>query len=129
MKMFISFTKILLFLPFLFCCSNESEGNQEDDLKELNSLKKEIDQLVATSSCIENSNCDYLAFGSKPCGGPWSYIVFSKSVNVDLLKEKVAIYYVKESAYNKKWNIVSDCAFAMPPTALSCVDGKCVAVY
>ena len=34
------------------------------------------------------SNCDFIAFGSKACGGPKSYLVFNNSIDVDLLKEK-----------------------------------------
>ena len=74
-------------------------------------------------------DCAYIAFGSKPCGGPWSYLVYSISIDVDLLKSKVKQYNKMEDEYNRKHGIASDCAIVLPPTSLNCVNDKCVGVY
>ena len=121
--------KTIALLAIVFSCSNNSEISQEQELKELNDLKNDIELLIAEGTCNENTNCDFIAFGSKPCGGPWSYLIFSTSINVDLLKEKVATYNQKESIYNNTWGIISDCMAVSQPTSIKCINGKCTAIY
>ena len=128
MKYLLHSLKTVSLLAFIVSCSNKSITSQTEDLNELNNLKTEIDQLVATGVCEDNSTCDYIAFGSKACGGPINYLVYSTSINVDLLKQKVTTYNQLQSEYNKKWNVFSDCMAVMPPTSITCVDGKCTAV-
>lgn len=131
MKKIIYTLKTIALLAIVFGCSNEEpKSSQEEDLNELNSLKTEIEEMVSKETCSEsNNNCDFLALGSKPCGGVKSYIVFSTNISIDLLKEKVSIYNEKESEYNYKWGIVSDCALELPPIRVECIDGICTAIY
>ena len=121
--------KTIALLAIVFSCSNNSERSQEQEFQELNDLKREIELLIAEGTCTENTNCDFIAFGSKPCGGPWNYLIFSTSINVDLLKEKVATYNQKESIYNNTWGIISDCMAVSPPTSIECINGKCTPIY
>lgn len=121
--------KTIAILAVVFSCSTNSETTQEEDLEVLTNLKNEIKLLVVENSCAENSNCDFIAFGSKPCGGPWSYLVYSTAIDVELLNEKVTTYNEMEAEYNIKWGVVSDCMFVSPPTSVECVDGKCTAIY
>ncbi|WP_299525549.1 hypothetical protein [uncultured Lutibacter sp.] len=62
--------KTIALLAIVFGCSNNSETSKEEEKLELDSLKTEIEQIAATGICSENSDCTYIAFGSKPCGGP-----------------------------------------------------------
>ena len=103
MKIFKNTLKTIALIAIVFSCSNNSETSREDERLQLDSLKNEIEQIVTEGTCTENTVCDYIAFGSKPCGGPWSYLVFSTSINVQLLKEKVAIYNQNETVFNLKW--------------------------
>jgi hypothetical protein len=129
MKILKHTLKTIALLAIVFGCSNNSESNQEEERLALDNLKNEIEQLIATGTCSENSACDFIAFGSKPCGGAWSYLVYNNSINVELLKEKVSIFNKKEADYNKKWSIFSDCMMVIPPTNVECINGKCTAVY
>jgi len=129
MKTFKHIVNTIAFMAIVFGCSNNSETSQEEDLTELNNLKIDIEQLIATGTCSENTDCDYIAFGSKACGGPTSYLVYSTSINVELLKEKVVAYNEKEAMFNKKWGVFSDCMMVSPPTSVACVSGKCSAIY
>ncbi len=36
---------------------------------------------------------------------------------------------VDEKLYNEKYSILSDCFIAMPPSSLTCVDGKCTGIF
>ncbi len=129
MNVFKHTLKIIILLTIVLGCTTNSEISQEEERIELDNLKDEIEQLISTGTCSENTNCDFIAFGSKPCGGPWSYLVYSTSINVDLLKEKVAVYNENETTFNIKWGAISDCMAVMPPVNVDCIDGTCTAIY
>jgi hypothetical protein len=129
MKLIKNISKTIALLAIVFGCTNNTEFSKEEDLAELNALYEEIELLVDSGACSENSNCDYIAFGSKACGGPKTYLVFSSSINVELLQQKVATYNALENSFNKRWGIISDCAYLLPPKSVECVNGKCTAVY
>tara|TARA_R110001583_G_scaffold179638_2_gene336530 strand:- start:30616 stop:31008 length:393 start_codon:yes stop_codon:yes gene_type:complete len=121
--------RTIALVAIVFSCTNTPEITQESEKAELAILQEEIEQLIATGTCSQNTDCNFIAFGSKPCGGAWSYLVFSATINVELLKEKVTTYNENETAYNIKWSVVSDCMVSTPPTSVECVNGNCVAIY
>lgn len=123
-----SFIYILPFLFLFINCSND-ENTKEDDRLKLDRLAAEINNLADNSVCNENFECSYIAFGRKPCGGPWGYIVFSSSINTQLLLKKIEEYNQLEDDYNVKWDAISDCMFVTPPNSLMCENGKCIAIY
>ncbi|MBL4723953.1 MAG: hypothetical protein JKY73_00815 [Lutibacter sp.] len=121
--------KTIALLAIVFSCTNNSDQSQEEDLNELNNLKEEVEQLITTGNCTENANCSYIAFGSKPCGGPWSFLVYSTNIDTDLLISKVSNYNQLENEYNIKWGIISDCSTPTPPTSVECIEEKCKGIY
>lgn len=127
--------KLTLLTLFLFqliltnCEVFDQNKTKEEELSELIAQKEYILSLVSSATCFSNGQCDYIGFGSKPCGGPWSYLVYPTSMDTRLLFEQVAIYNLKEHQYNQKWNIVSDCMFVLPPVRVDCINNKCVAIY
>ncbi len=129
MKLFKHPFKTIALLAIVLGCTNDTETTQEEELQALNLLSEDIEQLISEGICSENSDCDFIDFGSKPCGGPWSFLVYSTSIDVALLQQKVAIYNNQENAYNLRWGIISDCSFALPPEEVRCVDGECVGIY
>jgi hypothetical protein len=112
-----------------FQCEDDNELTQEEERIELNTLKSEIENLANTSVCNDTSACKFIALGSKLCGGPWGYLVYSTSVDADKLERLVETYNQKETDFNTKWGIASDCAIANPPTNVICENNTCVAVY
>ena len=120
--------KTIVILATISCSNNSEVSQEEGERLELDNLKEEIELLISKGTCTENTSCNFIAFGSKPCGGPWSYLVFSTSIDVGLLKEKVATYNKNEAAFNIKWNILSDCSVVLPPTQVTCVNGKCTTI-
>ena len=86
------------------------------------------------STCSEQFTCDFVGFGSKPCGGFWEYLVYSRmkkhtNSNDDEFLAKIKTYNKLEKEYNIKHGIASDCMIVMPPTNVICDNGKCKAVY
>ena len=62
--------KTIILLIIVFSCTNNSDTTKEDELTELNNLQNEIELLIDEGTCTENTECEFIAFGSKPCGGP-----------------------------------------------------------
>jgi len=112
-----------------FKCEDDTNLNKEQEQEELAQLKHLIEDLTSESICNQSTECKYIAFGSKPCGGPWSYLIYSTSINTDQLEDMVSIYNQKENAFNIKYNVVSDCSLAIPPSELSCENNQCIAIY
>ncbi|MCR8667116.1 hypothetical protein NO995_05450 [Aestuariibaculum sp. M13] len=110
-------------------CDDEGVSSQEDDQKALTELQIKIENLAASSECNETTTCKYIAFGSKPCGGPWSYLVYSTSIDIEALEALVKEYNEKQADYNKKWGIFSDCMFVSPPKEVTCENNTCIAIY
>jgi len=127
MRLFISFSLIFLFT--VGCSLEESTKNQDSDLKALTNLGNEINVLVESSVCTDETECASIAFGTKPCGGPWGYLVYSNSIDTDELIAKVERFNQMQNTYNLRYNITSDCSVVLPPDALICEDNKCKAVY
>lgn len=101
----------------------------DDEQQELTILKTEIENLASASICGDTFECKFIGLGSKPCGGPRSYLVYSTSINFEELENLVDAYNQKESEFNTKWEIVSDCATTNTPTSISCENNTCIAVY
>jgi len=127
MRLFISLSLIFLFA--VGCSLEESTKNQDSDLKALTNLGNEINVLVESSVCTDETECASIAFGIKPCGGPWGYLVYSNSIDTDELIAKVERFNQMQNTYNLRYNITSDCSVVLPPDALICEDNKCKAVY
>jgi hypothetical protein len=140
---FVIYNKKLLFMHksnfihgfLLFCLlftvfqCEESERSIEDDRTELLNFKNEIESIVATSVCGDAFSCEYMAFGSKACGGPQEYLVYSTSIDVDTLIVLVEDYNDAEADFNVKWGVISDCSVLNPPTNVICENNKCVAIF
>lgn len=124
MKLLIVFFSILLSVSG---CESD-ENSQQIDRKELDRQLEEIKDLIARESCSGENSCDYIAVGSKACGGPKNYLLFSSSIDRQKLEELVETYNKAEAGYNEKYGIVSDCMFVTPPERVECVNGKCEAL-
>lgn len=100
---------------------------QQEQKQAMSDLIKDIDSLIQTESCDDASNWEFTAIGAKPCGGPSSYIAYPKKLAGEILP-KVADLTAKQMAFNKKYGMMSDCAFISEPTGIKCEDGKAVLV-
>ena len=84
-----------------------------------------LDQNLA---CTDSSVCRTIGIGSKPCGGPWKWLVYTLT-NPDLqeLLRAVADLNDYEAGYNVQEHRISDCTL-LPATQTGCVAQKCVDV-
>lgn len=123
--MFLSFS--LLFLATQ--CDDDVISTYEEERASLNIYKESIENLAASSVCNENTECLFIAFGSKPCGGPWTYLIYSSSIDVEQLQLWVEDYNQLDQELNEEWEIVSDCSVALPPSGFECIDNVCNPIF
>ncbi len=105
------------------------EGRDEDrDVAQLQAKEKAIDALIGDAPCKGGEDCRTIAFGAKPCGGPWQYKIFNAAeVDTVELKRLVKDYDEFNAVLNDRWGWMSDCAYVTPPE-VGCVEGRCQAV-
>lgn len=119
----------LVLLLFLSACF-AFEGEQKVDLAtEMALLRQEIDELAQSKTCVDAEEWSFVALGSKPCGGPWEYIAYPKSINVPEFLAKVKRYNELQEQDNIQNNRFSDCMYVSPPSSVICENGKPIFVY
>lgn len=113
--------------PALFLLAGCPIGSIQEmwNMARLERMRAEILQMVADTRCDGPDECRAIAFGSKPCGGPWTYLIYSKArVDSALLAQKVAAYNAFEDEINRKYARTSDCGVPPRPEP-GCIDGHC----
>jgi hypothetical protein len=81
--------------------------------KPLEELGEEIKKELGVPKA---SQCKLIALGSKPCGGPRSYEVYStETTNESRLKRLVTRYNELEKKLNAEQKILSNCEFVQQP--------------
>ena len=92
---------------------------------ELQGLRSEIQGIVGDAACTYDSECKAIGYGSKPCGGPSSYLPYSvKNTDVPLLEGKVRQFNALQRAYQGKLRIASDC-MVVPKPVIMCEQKRC----
>ncbi|MEL0642518.1 hypothetical protein V6260_18160 [Pseudoalteromonas aliena] len=94
-----------------------------DDIK---AAKAELNTLITDTQCDTSTQCRVNAVGSRACGGPSSFVVYStKSASeeqVTALSDKITKL---ESNYNSQKGMMSTCQHLTTPST-QCVENKCV---
>ena len=118
----------LLALSFIVSSCDVLNGHNTVTLAQLEAQLKDIRNFVNKGTCNGAGECAYLPIGSKACGGPIGYIVFSNNIDVAALKKMVDKYTADQKTYNIENDVISDCSLANPPENIGCVDGSCVEI-
>ena len=133
---------IIVFLSFTACktkmvntdnlpkdVSQKPENNvsQQEDRQHLSVLIREIEMQIQSVSCDDAADWAFSPIGAKPCGGPTFYIAYPKGMESHILPE-IKKFTEMQTAFNKKYNLMSDCMIVTPPTGIKCVDGEAVLV-
>ena len=113
--------------PIITGDDNSNERTEESDRTQLAEMRREIDALVGDAAGASIEACRYAGVGSKPCGGPWVFIVYSaSSTDSTALAERLTAYNAFEAEMNELYGYVSDCSVPNEPI-LAYRDGRCVA--
>ncbi|WP_028322502.1 hypothetical protein [Desulfatiglans anilini] len=108
----------------------DSAGGAAGEIEGLRVRMAELDgrirDLIGEAPCADSSDCRAIAFGKKPCGGPWEYLVYSaKHTEESELQSKVQEYNALNARWNRLSGAVSDCMLLMEPP-VACERGQCV---
>lgn len=129
MKSLLKFFAISVAIIFFGCSSSNDKANIAVNVITqpiLDAKRKVILDYIKNFDC--SGSCNYIAFGSKPCGGPRQYLLFPSTVNLTQLQQMVNEYNQIDHQYNIQTNAISDCAIVLPPTKVDCVNGDCVII-
>jgi len=78
----------------------------------------QIQALIGKAGCTSDSECQVLPVGAKACGGPASYLAYSRAqtngAEVQALAER---YHAEQQASNARSGMVSNCQVVPTPTA------------
>lgn len=86
--------------------------------KEISELEKEINGTIHTEADIA-TQCEIIPIGSKACGGPEGYRVYStKTTDIIKLHELTSQYSRAAQRFNKKHNVMSTCNVPIPPKVI-----------
>jgi hypothetical protein len=91
----------------------------------LNEKKVELQAFIANKACDTSNQCQVIAVGSRACGGPSQYAIYSsKHVNSDEAQALAAKITVAEKSFNEKNDMMSICQHLEEPAA-QCVNNVC----
>ena len=103
------------------------QRTEESDRAQLMEMRGKIDALIGDAAGASIVDCRYAGLGTKPCGGPWEYIVYSvASTDSTALAQQLAAYDAFEAEMNELYGYVSDCSVPAIPV-LAYEDGRCIA--
>lgn len=102
------------------------DAAKEVSLDDIKTAKNKLNNLIADKQCSTSSQCKVSAVGSRACGGPSDYIVYSTQSapqeQVSALSDTITQL---ESTYNVQKGMVSICQHLTAPST-QCVENKCV---
>lgn len=89
-------------------------------------LNDAILRLSQPAKCKVDSDCASAPMGVKPCGGPWKYVLYSKTNSkIAKLKTKLADYNKLDQQLNESQQSMSDCSVTLQPN-LKCEHFTCI---
>jgi outer membrane protein assembly factor BamD (BamD/ComL family) len=124
MKNQILLLSTVIALFFIASCKNNHESLKADDEKKLKELYSNIQKMPGEFNCDNANDWKFTAIGAKACGGPTGFIPYSIKMDTAVFLQKVRSYTAQQDAFNKRWNISSDCMAVLPPKGVACEDGK-----
>lgn len=85
----------------------------------LPAMRAEVMALIGEAKADNVQQCSVVGFGSKPCGGPASYIaVSSKGGNESHIMALISKYNAAVKSENERLGLMSDCAVVPKPSVV-----------
>lgn len=106
-----------------------SSSSRTEDQQLLASIYENLAQEAQTNSCTGSEQWGVTPVGAKPCGGPAAYMAYKKGIDTSCFFQKVEQYTLLSEQFNKKYQLISDCAVMSFPVKVNCVNGMVVLVY
>lgn len=97
-------------------------GGLQSEMRDIRLL---MEREVGDAAAKRPEQCRAIPLGSKACGGPQSFLVYSTAVSNERRLQELARQYAEaEEKYNRVTGAVSTCSFLMPPE-VHLEHGKC----
>ena len=107
--------------------NNSNQQTEEGDRAQLAEMRRAINALIGDAAGASIEDCRYSGLGTKPCGGPWEYVIYSTSSTDSLaLTERLIAYNAFEAEMNERYEYASDCSVPEVPV-LAYREGRCIA--
>jgi len=119
----------ILFGVCTSCADDHAELTQDQENQKLKEQFSRIMNLAMNGSCTDSNGWAFTAIGSRPCGGPGSYIIYSTSIDTTKFLKEVESYTRARQAFNEKWPVSGPCNVPQTPTGVACLDGVPVLTY
>ncbi len=124
------FVSQLIFIASFGCSNDDDSLSCEERETILNEQRNYIRALAEASICSEDFECRYIAFGNKPCGGPWEYLIYTTSIDTLELTNLVTDFNNIEKTFNQNGcGGMSTCDVPQPPIGFNCVDNTCIPIF
>ena len=95
-------------------------------VEDITTAKTQLNTLIADTSCDTSMQCKVIAVGSRACGGPSSFEVYStKTAKDEQVKTLSKTITELESNFNAQKGMMSICQHLTTPST-QCVENKCV---
>jgi hypothetical protein len=89
------------------------------DTSRIARLEAEARALAKAGGCREDEQCRAAPIGSRPCGGPRTYVPYcAASTDTSALAAKLAELKDAEDAYNRSAGLMSTCELRQPPVVM-----------
>jgi hypothetical protein len=123
-SLFVAFS-LAACLALVGCRPANPAAADGDTLEQLTVIAREIADLIGAAVCESDDQCRVIALGSKPCGGPAEYRVYSSlDTDAGLLETRASEYTRLSVQYNRETKALSDCSMVLAPMAY-CASGQC----
>jgi hypothetical protein len=112
-----------LFFAGLVACqpADKAAEGSSDQGASSQTLLQEL-KTIASGACTKTSDCYSAGIGSRACGGPEDYMVFSKWDSASKILDTV--YNYNKAREKENSGTVGTCEYRMPP-AVTCSQNKC----
>ena len=112
-------------LLLLVACNNDDNDLVALKEQRMAEISENVEPLIVNNSCNGADDCASIAWGAKPCGGPWGYLIYAPSnIDVPRLEQLVAEYNELQAEVNQLTGATSDCSVVIEPE-LECVENRC----
>lgn len=113
--------------PTATVAGNELTGDQQTDRAALARVEQDVRALAKADGCSESGQCRAVPVGAKACGGPRYWLPYCPlTTDSAALLKRAEELRALEDEFNRKYGVLSDCAYVGEPTIAS-AGGACQA--
>lgn len=97
-------------------------------LTSMEEIDTEVQNMIVDKTCLVNDDCGAIAYGSKSCGGPKEYLIYStRTLDFDQLQQLTDQYTKLDRERNADSDLISTCDILLKPQ-VQCFESKCQAL-